>query len=52
MRFYLLPEKFDYIPGQREIDTVMDMLRDMPSGVEIEYWGNEDAIKQARKMLH
>lgn len=27
MRFYLLPEKFDYIPGQREIDPLIAVLK-------------------------
>jgi len=43
MSFYLVPEKYDYIPAQREIDAVKDNLHNMLGDIEIEYWESEEA---------
>lgn len=43
MSFYLVPENYDFIPSQFEIDEVQDLLRKMLGPVEIEYWESEEA---------
>lgn len=43
MSFYLVPEQYDYIPDQREIDAVNAMLRNMFGEIEIDYWESEEA---------
>ena len=42
MAFYLVPEKYDFIPSQSEIDTVQDVLRKMLGQIEIEFWNSEE----------
>lgn len=43
MSFYLVPEKYDYIPTQEEIDFIEYMLRKALGEIEIGYWENEEA---------
>ena len=43
MSFYLVPEKYDFIPSHSEIDEVQDLLRKMLGQIGIEYWESEDA---------
>lgn len=43
MSFYLVPEKYDYIPGKREIKAVKDKLSNMLGEIGIEYWECEEA---------
>ena len=43
MSFYLVPEKYDFIPSPSEIDEVQDLLRKMLGQIGIKYWESEDA---------
>ncbi len=43
MSFYLVPEKYDYVPDQREIEAVKDNLYNMLGDIEIDYWESDKA---------
>lgn len=43
MSFYLVPDLYDYVPSQREIDAVQDALRKTLGQIEIDYWESEEA---------
>lgn len=43
MSFYLVPEKYDFVPTQLEIDAAQDLLREILGQIEIDYWESEEA---------
>jgi hypothetical protein len=43
MLYYLLPEKYDFVPNQADIDAAQELLRKLLGKIEIDYWRSEEA---------
>jgi len=43
MSFYLVPEKYDFVPDQSDINMALDLLRRILGEAEIEYWESDEA---------
>ncbi len=43
MSFYLVPEKYDFVPSQADIEATQELLRMVLGIIEIDYWKSEEA---------